>query len=274
MSLKNFWFFVDETNMPPKEGQFFIYGGVVVDSRNALELSKRVDAIRIKNGYVPGENLKFTNKDNKNAQSHKQAKSEVLELMAELEVKFLVNVVHQSVLRNRTEVEFMSWGMNSLVKNFHEFLSMRGSESVGALFFDRVDKEDTNRAMSEMADRFQNGLEWPSGYNRPINDKVLVFAMTNNNSSYFSSCADIALGSFRYCVNAATGHENAKPEVAKKLMPFVNRLFWREQSPSGQPTKTNGYFPHPVEIRSAIIQNHYDSLTKNLNQYIRDSAPE
>ena len=38
--------YCDETNLTPKNGDFFVYGGLAIPDSNAYELSKKVDAIK------------------------------------------------------------------------------------------------------------------------------------------------------------------------------------------------------------------------------------
>ncbi|MBN9169132.1 MAG: hypothetical protein J0J11_04295, partial [Microbacterium sp.] len=62
--------FVDETNFPPEEGQFFIYGGVAIHTDKLPKLNRKVDRIRRRYDYAPGQSLKFTNQGGADPRLH------------------------------------------------------------------------------------------------------------------------------------------------------------------------------------------------------------
>jgi hypothetical protein len=90
-----------------------------------------------------------------------------------------------------------------------------------------------------------------------------MFGMTSNNASHLSSCADVALGTFGHCVNAATGHNGATKETAAELMPLVDKLFWREEK-AGLIYNPSGLLLWPVE--STHYPQEYRNLRSNLGQ--------
>jgi hypothetical protein len=46
--------YTDETNLDPREGDFFVYGGIAVPAENAGALSNRIEALRIAAGLAEG----------------------------------------------------------------------------------------------------------------------------------------------------------------------------------------------------------------------------
>jgi hypothetical protein len=51
--------YADETNIDPKNTDFFVYGGVIIPGNTAGELSLAIDALRKAHGYKPDDLLKF-----------------------------------------------------------------------------------------------------------------------------------------------------------------------------------------------------------------------
>ncbi|MBN9194585.1 MAG: DUF3800 domain-containing protein [Microbacterium sp.] len=233
--------FVDETNFPPEEGQFFIYGGVAIHTDKLPKLNRKVDRIRRRYDYAPGQSLKFTNQGGADPRLHRAAKRKVLRAVERANGKFFATVVLERVLARKEPEQYVSWAVNAVTQVFHEFLERE--DAYGGLMMDRVDRDQVNHALNELADRFQSGLSFPDGY-RAVNDRILWFGMTNNNASHLSSCADIVLGAFRYCVNAATGHGNARVEVAEQIAPSLAGIWWRRD----YETYPSGFRPHPVRI--------------------------
>lgn len=212
---------VDEANMPPKEGQFFLYGGLIVEATEIPKLSRKVDVIRQRYGYGPGDNLKFSNQSGIDADTHVRVKKKVLRQIEKAGGQFIVNVVLDRILASQEPTDYAEKAINVITQRYHEFLTYHDSH--GIVLMDRVDRSQVNKTLNDMASRFQSGLQFPEGY-RKVNDRILLFGMTNNNSSNLSSCADIVLGSFSYVVNSVTGHAGASPEVARKIAPHVGLL--------------------------------------------------
>jgi hypothetical protein len=257
-------FLTDESNKPPEEQQFFIYGGVAVPSNRVPDLHARIDAVRKVHHYAAGENLKFSNIDGKDAGEHRAAKDGVLAALAECEADLLVTVVLEQILRTQDESAYMSMAINAMTSVYHQFLTAHDEQ--GSLLVDRVDKRRKSEIdeFTEHARRFQTGLVM-EGYEYPVNDRVLLFGMTSNNASHLSSAADIALGAFRYCVNALTRHADAKLEIARQLMPRVDALFrWRSLD-----GVRLGYSPYPKTFKFPGPEAKYDSLRNGLKRLTR-----
>ena len=265
-------FLTDETNFPPKRSGFFIYGGLIIEAARVPELHNAIMKVRAKHGYAAGENLKFSNQAKKDAAVHLAAKTDALEACLNAGAKFVATVVLEQVLRKKSQPEYMGYALNIMTVAYHEFLFARGDDGYGALLIDRVDKREVNSVLESMVDRFQTGLEMPEGYNFVVNDRIVLFGMTSNNASHLSSCADIALGSFRYCVNAATGHENAKPEIAKVLMPSLDKLFWRRDFAATTGAPRLGYRPYPKSFTVEWTGEQYARLARTLASYVGTAA--
>lgn len=261
------WLLGDETNKPPKDGQFFIYGGLIVPAEAVTAVHDDVQAIRTRFGLSKAADLKFTNKSKIPPLEHRALKSELLDMLDSHSVKFIASVVLQQVLANQSEEKYMGFAVNTITLTFHKFL--KSIDGHGAIFIDRVQSAQVNSVLNEMSDNFQSGLKHPNGYSHPVNDRIVLFGMTNNNSSHLSSCADIVLGSFRYCVNAATGHDKASKAIASELMPKVDRLWWRER-PDGVIYEPTGLRLMPVTPSTRYAQT-YAELRSSLKDFSKQT---
>lgn len=54
-----YWLFTDETNVTDKEGDFFIYGGLIVTPDQMQSLHDEVLGIRARYGSMDGDQFKF-----------------------------------------------------------------------------------------------------------------------------------------------------------------------------------------------------------------------
>jgi hypothetical protein len=236
-------FLTDETNKPPELDRFFIYGGLVIESERLPALDRAIARIRREHNYPPGETFKFSNVGNNDATEHREAKAEALAAVADLGASFIATMILRQVIAGQVDgelrsEEYIEWSINTATAGFHKFLRSKPTrEGHGAMFIDRdADPARFNR----LAERYQLGLA-PTGYRLPVNDRIHLFGMTNNNSSHLSSAADIALGAFRYCVNFACG--DGREDVSRELMASLSRLIW--SSPTGRRSEF-GYIPRPV----------------------------
>src|SRR5205814_1878499 len=89
---------------------------------------------------------------------------------------------------------------------------------VGGMLIDRTDEHFVH-----LSSLYQHGNVSP-GWTKQHSDRILFFGQTNDNASNLSSAADIAMGAFRYCVNAAGGQ--GREGVAKEMYPPIARMIW------------------------------------------------
>lgn len=256
-------FLGDESNLPPSPNQFFIYGGLIFPFDKIPSLHADIVYLRAQSGLKKSESLKFANEKGRHSDLHLELKAKVLQILLKHKVKFLATAVLQQILANKSQEEYMGWAVNAVTSAFHEFLEVEKAQ--GAMLIDRVESELVNKTLGNMAENFQKGLTFPNNYTKYVDDRVLMFGMTSNNSSHLSSCTDIALGAFRYCVNAATSGKPAAEKAARNMMPLVDSLFWR--------VKTDGLSYDPTGLRllpgnlSPTYSPHYQQLRRKLQSY-------
>ncbi len=261
-----YWFLTDETNKPPKAGSFFVYGGVVVDADRALDLHRKIGAIRATFGIPLEGDFKFSNQKGPDPGTHAQAKVEALQAMSDFGAKLIAVVVHQRVLSRQSEAAYTSMALNVTTGAFHRYLREQGDRGQGAMLMDRVDKGQVNSEINQMAARFQRGLH-PEGYDLPVNDRILLFGMTGNNASHFSSCTDIALGSLGYAINAATEQKGADADKARALMTALEKLRWRTEITKDGQFRRLGFLTYPKTFKVKSVEKSYATLRQTLLEY-------
>src|SRR5690349_3803454 len=133
------WFLTDETNKPPKDDQFFIYGGVIIDSERVPEVDAAVRAVRKKFGYEQSAPFKFYGGDSGiEAAAQEEAKLDLLDRLPALDVKFAASPVHARIRGDKPMTTVMEMGINTMTMAYWEFL--KSETSRGIMLIDRVDK--------------------------------------------------------------------------------------------------------------------------------------
>lgn len=251
----------DETNLAPKEHQFFIYGGVAISGGQVARLHDGVQKIRQKYDFAAGASLKFSNQESHDVDAHRRAKRATFKLMRRCDARLLCSVVLERVLRPHADSPqiYVGWALNAVTMAYHEML--KREDRRGVLLMDRVDSKQVNFALQEHSDRFQKGLQFPSGYSRPVSDRIVAFGMTSNNASHLSSCTDIAIGTLAYCMNAVAGVGGAKMEVASKMAPLLRPIWWR---PHPRRSTPDGYIPRPKDQWVGDVRARYADMSRGL----------
>lgn len=253
------WLLADETNAGTTDGQFFVYGGLIFPPEAIPRIHSEIAQLRTAFGLKTGQDLKFSNQKGVSPEVQGEIKKAVLELVAENGCKFVATAVLHEIRANKSEERGMEFAINTVTLLFRRYLE--AEESYGGMLIDRVDKKYVNGTLNSMASNFQDGLSFFNDFQLKVNDKILVFGMTNNSSSHLTSCSDIVLGSFGYCVNASTGHAKANWETAAKIMPKIKQLFWGGSS-SDVVFEPSGFALSPQKV--SAFGNQYFDLRKKL----------
>ncbi|TFC15214.1 hypothetical protein E3O19_08780 [Cryobacterium algoritolerans] len=153
--------------------------------------------------------------------------------------------------------------MNTVTGAYRKMLSSEGTH--GIMLMDR-----DNDRFDHLEYLFQHGLDMRGSHIR-VDDRIMLFGMTNDNASNLSSAADIALGAFRYCVNTAVG--DGREPVAREMFPNLAEIMWAKELAEGaQLFSGYGYHPRPKldQIRVQSHRSRYDNLAAALNSYSID----
>lgn len=260
-------FMTDETNKNFVAGQFFIYGGLVATDEQLIAVHEAVAGIRDKYGYLPGDSFKFhthSRPSQVTVGNAKAAKQEVVERLGQIGVRMIVYVILHDIAQSKSESEVMNYALNTVAARYHRLLEIE--QSHGLMVIDRADDQH-----GHLENLFQHGIKI-DGWSMRLDDRILSFAMTSDNTTHLSSAVDIALGAFRYCVNTAGGH--GRDVVATDIFPPLAELVWGIDVNGIKQVGGYGYVARPQNIRVPAYANKYAQLGRALENYSNASASE
>jgi len=254
------WFVTDETNKNSVPGQFFIYGGLVLNDEQAVQITDAVTEIRERYGYLAGDSFKFNLKSQPQQVAREQSKAAKQEVVAKLEevgARMIVYVILHDIAASKSDEEVMNYALNTVASKYHALLVDEGA--TGLMLIDRADEQHAH-----LGSLFQFGINIDN-WKAPLSDKIVLFGMTANNESHLSSAVDIALGSFRYCVNTAGG--SGSEIVASEMFPPLARIIWGKTVGGALRLGGYGYVARPAEVRAAVYAAHYATLAASLERF-------
>lgn len=258
-------FLVDETNAGYVPDQFFILGGLVVTEEQVPKVDAALKARRLEYGYKNGDSFKFnthTRPEQVTIEQFRLAKQAVISDLKEIGVRLIVTVVLHNVAKENPD-RLMEWGLSNVAASYHRLLTRE--EAVGFMLMDR-----DNKRYDFLESFHQHGFDY-NGSRKSVQDRVLLFGMTNDNASHLASATDIALGAFRYCVNAAGGQ--GRGDIAAGMFRDLSQLIWGEEDAKGvRHLAGYGYIPSPdpSTVRVNEYREKYERLATALAEYALD----
>lgn len=263
-----YWLFTDETNVTDKEGDFFIYGGIIVSAEQMKSLDAAVREIRQRYGFKRGDQFKFQTKsrpEQVSIEDFTKAKAEALDLLEAHGARVVMYVVLHQIARQKSVQEMTAWALNSLLSHF-DFRFLAEHDDVGAVCIDRLDPKF---GYSYIKGAFGESLTLPGGREIEL-DRIVLYTMSCDGASHLSSLADIALGSMRYAVNFCTG--SGKETVARQIMTPLARAMWFHEEADVRRIGGYGFLQYPKDIRVASYQAQYTSLVAKLTGLIEQGT--
>lgn len=258
-----YWLFADETNLEPAQGDFFIYGGLIMTPEQMTAADAAIADIRSAYGLKPDEQLKFQTKGRPSRYSPKQwneAKAEVIQAAGKIGVQMLVYVILHAIAKGKKPDERIGLALNATITRFNNGF-LKDHDDVGVVCVDRLKESFGFKYLRQL---FQQGNDFGQ-----LN-RVIHYSMSCDGASHISSMVDIALGGFRYCVNAA-GDENGNPDTAKKIIPPLGDMMWHVVNSKGEHQVGGyGYIPYPKVINHAPYKKKYDDLAARLTEWTED----
>lgn len=256
--------FLDETNLSPNEGAFFIYGGLVLTPEQMITAHDAIDNIRHKYGYLPGDSFKFQT----NARPHqlsieqcRAAKREAIQAARDVGAQLIIYVVLHNIAKSQTTETNIEWALNSMLAHF-DMRFLAEYQSHGAVCLDRLPDQF---AYGYLASKFQHGVELPDGRQETLS-RIIHYSVSSDGASHISSLVDIALGGMRYCVNAAGGI--GKEDVARDILPPLAEMMWHKLQNDGvRQVGSYGFLQYPKVIKVQSYQAEYDSLVRTLTEW-------
>ena len=246
----------DETNTNARHSTFFLVGGIAVPSDSTGILHVRMEEIRERHGYRPSDSFKYA-RSNKPAHitedQFNSAKSQALDLLHEHEVTVFVYACHHLIAENRTKEEKFRWGNNALLWLIQKFLEEH--KSYAWIIQDRHPVGDEFRYYVK---RFTDSARTTVGVTHKLRN-IIGFGSTCDGASHIASLADIALGSYRFCIN----HPD-KDIVNGILMPKLLRATWGYPNPLD---RGFGIFPRRRVHKPECIAD-YQRLKAHIAKYL------
>jgi len=262
------WFVVDETNKNPVSGQFFIIGGLVFNEEQIEKVHSAIELIRVRRGYHPGDKLKFQSSARPahvTIENALAAKQEVISALREHGVRMLTYVLLHDVGCNQSEQARMEMGLNTIAWAYYRLLAME--KAWGCMMIDRDDKQHAH-----LVTLFQKGVG--SGSKTSMADRIKFYGMTSDNASHLSSAVDVALGGFRFCVNAA-GKESVSETgqvTVQNIFQPLSELLWGVEVGKKRHIGGFGYIERPQSVRAYSYREKYNNLKQKLETYSGSSA--
>lgn len=253
----------DESNRTSIDGEFFIYGGLVVETEKLGELSQGVSNLRTEYRVPIGHPLKFSLSAMPEGWEREQfhnLRSEVLRLVTKLGGKMLIYVVLHSVARTRSAEEVQRMGMNSILNRYASVLERQNTWGLAML-------DQDNLIFKNIREIHRDGI-LINGEKVSLAPQIASVLAFDANGSHLASVADIAVGAFRYCVNSLP-KKNGEISIAKMTAShhWYNEL--RTIIPTVAGTVIDFSSPNvmfrPVEVNNYVYKARYLELKRHLN---------
>ena len=249
--------YCDETNFERSPGDFFVYGGVVIEVAKAAALSAEIEALRNSLG-VPREYVLKFNPGPKGF-SHEQfieLKRGVILAAQKHDCKLLINLLLHDVATSSEEAR--RFGINTLCYHFDCFLNR---PKVGGLVL--IDRFDDKQIDGQLKEKLAVGLTGKLPYSNEMKiDHILGYHYTAVGQSHFCSIVDVLLGSLRFSINAFTQGNEEYAATAKAILTRMAPLFFRESS---EKVHEISLCFSPKEIRKPAFREKYVNLKEYLS---------
>lgn len=203
--------YCDETNLNAKDGDFFIYGGIVIDFSRALELSNRLQQIRSEYKVPKDFKLKFAPPPEQVlAEDFNHLKQQYIEAAIQCGSKFLVSMIHSNIMTNAEDARLNE--INRIAYHYNCLLTRENTH--GLFILDRFNSKDIDEHIRTKASSGIEGMPYSKEF--PL-DRIVGFHYSAIGQSHFTSLSDILIGTFRFVINAITkNNEEKKLAISKQ----------------------------------------------------------
>lgn len=244
--------YCDETNLEERKGDFFAYGGVVIDGTKARDLSHRIDKIRRGAKVPPDFKIKFNpGPPGLDHQQFIELKKAIIAAAIDAKVGMLISVILHDIASS-PDVARRN-GINTLC--FHFDCLLNRTQGPGLVLIDRFSDRQID---AHLAEKFSVGVTGLPHTTEMRLSNVVGFHYAAVGQSHFSSLIDIVLGSLRFAINAFTRHEEANLEAAKRILEGIQPLFYRDGEKA--PISELSFFFSPKTVKVAGYREKYVAL--------------
>lgn len=244
--------YCDETNLEEKNGDFFAYGGIAIRGDVAQGLSREIDQIRAKFGVPKDFRLKFNPGPPRLCHNEFIAlKQAIIEATVRNNATLFISLILHDIATSPADARRNE--INRVCYHFDCFLNRR--KSPGLVLIDRFDDKAID---GHLAEKFSVGnTGFPHTQEMRLAN-IVGFHYSAIGQSHFTSVVDIILGSIRFSINGFTRNDLKARESAKKIIPIVSPLFFRED---GKATVSElGIFFSPKVIKSDKFRAIYQGM--------------
>jgi len=213
--------YTDETNLDPKQSDFFLYGGVSVNANEGRNVCENIAALRAKHGYKAEDVLKFNTRqrpDHVSPDVHRAIKQEVIEMAGQHGVKLFASMVLHDLAKDPDKAR--RFGINSICFHFNCFLNRESD--IGLVLIDTFNEGDLREVIRE---KWAVGLK-NMPYSKTMGlSRIIGYHIAMIGGSHLCSMADIILGALSFAINNRT--DAAKEAVVSALLKQLAALVIR-----------------------------------------------
>jgi Protein of unknown function (DUF3800) len=215
--------YCDESNLEERNGDFFVYGGLVVDADAALSLTHAIEKIRRDAGIPSDVVLKFKPcPDQLNHQQFSALKQAVIEAAIAHGCIFFASMILHDIATSADDARRNS--INTICYHFDRYLNRQRGH--GLVLIDRFNDGQIDAHLRE---KFSAGLTWVDSSEQTRLERIVGYHYSAIGQSHIPSIIDIVLGSFRHAINAHTRKVEGALKSAAKLLSLLAPLFFRER---------------------------------------------
>lgn len=247
--------YCDESNLEEREGDFLLYGGMMVDPARAGALSEAIEELRARHGVPRDYLLKFNpGPPNFSHQQFIELKKGVLAAASEHGARLLIYAVLHDIARNADEARRN--GISTVCYHFHCALK-RLSGGIGLVLIDRFN-DAGNLIDQHLRDKFTIGLTGMPYSGEMRLPTIVGFHYSAIGQSHFPSILDVTVGSLRFALNAFTRGQDKFLPTARDLLGLISPLLWREAAADS--VSEIGFMLSPKVIKAAKYRKRYQDL--------------
>lgn len=260
------FYFIDDSNIT-KEFRcgFFIYGGIIVDEKNLLNLTKKfIDLKKDKNINIKTE-IKWTHENTLSEEEHKNFKEKVLNLIATSNCKIIIYLAPQDFyhkLRRKKsnlcysidpvkQLKSLEYAINVCMQKFNSYLE-ETSSSQGLILADESDSYDKKMknyylSILERGTRFSS-LEKISYSIIPIDSKYSQMHQVN----------DVVIGAIQHSLK----------EFQTNFLPILKNNFWKKNLNTFIKVTDYGFNVYPKHPKTKKVELMLDQLSEKFSRLI------
>ena len=242
--------------------EFLVYAAVFFSSSRLLELHKRVETLRQRNGFKDGDVLKFssgTRPEGVSSGKHAEIKNQILSEAAKFGCQACCYVIPHAIAKGQSHENKLKYGMNTLLMKFDQFLRESGNVP-GIAFFDQTRDLKQKAYLKEVS---EYGMLFKKERKKLKN--IVALNDTEIGLSHLCSVTDIVVGSFRWVVK-----EPDKNVVGATLMKQLAKIMWGKTDAMGtKKVWERGLCIRPQEVNLHGYQADIQALISRIQQYAK-----